>query len=516
MSINSFDLHLANRVQEKGNVFLNQTKEMFGKSPSTVRRSIQNINEYLPLDKQFLISDLVIINQLTYKDHLTFIQSLSFSDYIPNQEERFEFIIASSFINDSINLTELYVELGLSLSTKKYDRHQIEAYLAKEHLSLKSIPGKGVSIYGNELRYRLYITQLLVKVCELDENNYLIERQANNPLERKLFQLYNNRLFPSQESSVYFLTSFLKENDFRSAYVSKKFFYLYFLIANYRSTNNNFLVSELLPLKITNYTIMKNTNENSIINSLLCSLDFNEQKTLQFDSKLGGVTQSIIQSVEEKIITTFYTKNTLFKQCYDFLYKVTLRNFLKYEFYDNKLEDTKKEFPFLFNVLSSELTNYNKDFYTLNENQIATLTLIFRNHVLKNKISGRNRKRIIIVTNSAKEKTNFFAELLNYYMDVEIIEDIHINELYRIRLLKFDYLITFSNRISSILAENNYPVIKLNYYLHDEDIDLLLNLNFSSNSNRKLIAEDICKELNSIPQNEHVAYLINNYPNFFI
>ncbi len=67
------------------------------------------------------------------------------------------------------------------------------------------------------------------------------------------------------------------------------------------------------------------------------------------------------------------------------------------------------------------------------EHQLSTLTLIFREHVLKNKIAGRNLKKIVIITNSAKEKSNFFSQQLLYYFDTQVIAILNINELYQLK-----------------------------------------------------------------------------------
>jgi hypothetical protein len=135
---------------------------------------------------------------------------------------------------------------------------------------------------------------------------------------------------------------------------------------------------------------------------------------------------------------------------------------------------------------------------------------------LKNKIAGRNLKKIVIITNSAKEKSNFFSQQLLYYFDTQVIAILNINELYQLKYLKFDNLMTFSNRISTILNENGFPNIKVNYYFHPTDIDYLTKLNFSNNSHRKLIAADFVSEIQQCPSESLSHYLKDTYPNFFV
>ena len=103
------------------------------------------------------------------------------------------------------------------------------------------------------------------------------------------------------------------------------------------------------------------------------------------------------------------------------MYKCIFRNGLHFDFYDNKLDDVKLEFSFLYQLVEYFYETQLSSSVHLDEYQISTLTLLFREHVLKNKIAGRNRKKIIIVTNSAKEKSDFFAQQLSYYFDTEVV-----------------------------------------------------------------------------------------------
>lgn len=81
--------------------------------------------------------------------------------------------------------------------------------------------------------------------------------------------------------------------------------------------------------------------------------------------------------------------------------------------------------------------------------------------------------------------------------------------------LKYDNLITFSNRISTILDENGFSNIKVNYYFHSEDIEYLAKLNFSYNFQRKIITEQFVNEIKEISAENLTSYLKEHYANFF-
>ena len=69
----------------------------------------------------------------------------------------------------------------------------------------------------------------------------------------------------------------------------------------------------------------------------------------------------------------------------------------------------------LYDILSSAISDYEETYQTrLNHFQIASLTLIFRKFTNRNKLAGRNRKKLVIVTNSSIEKIDFFMERMKF------------------------------------------------------------------------------------------------------
>ncbi|MEG0079960.1 hypothetical protein [Enterococcus sp.] len=256
--------------------------------------------------------------------------------------------------------------------------------------------------------------------------------------------------------------------------------------------------------------------ENFYFSCLLASLDNQGTSLYKKDDHLTNLSSRLISYIEERILTHFYSRMVLQYEISHYLYKCILRNQLSYDFYDNKLDDVKNEFPFLYQLVEYFYVHELAEEFYLGTYQLATLTLIFREHVLKNKVAGRNRKKIVVVTNSAQEKSDFFSQQLSYHFDTEIIATINLHELYRLKHLQFDHLLTFSNRIATILNEEGYPNIKVNYYFHDEDLAYLSKRNFSSNYNRKLIADQFIDALKQTDSAHWSDFLKDQYPNFFV
>ena len=270
-----------------------------------------------------------------------------------------------------------------------------------------------------------------------------------------------------------------------------------------------------VPVQIRSYPVFQHEAEDFACSTILASLD-NGGTFYPEDELVARYSEQLVAYVEERVYATFYSKDRLEQEIEQYLYKSLLRNALNFDFYDNKLDDVKKEFSFLYQLVDYFYQTFLAENITLDTYQLGTLTLIFREHVLKNKIAGRNLKHVVVITNSAKEKSNFFSQQLVYHFDTKVIAILNLNEIHQLKYLTFDNLITFSNRISTILNENGFPNIKVNYYFHQKDIDHLTKLNFSNNSHRKLIAEHFAAELQTVSVAQLADYLKEYYPNFFV
>ncbi|MCD5002635.1 helix-turn-helix domain-containing protein [Enterococcus saccharolyticus] len=515
MTIHSFSLYLSNRIQEAQQITIAKLADKTGRSPATIRRTIHQLNDYLTPEKQFIVTESKIINQLTYTEYIQFIQSLTIFDYATSWKERLAFLFCLSMVNGHVNFSKQYEELGISQSTKKKDRPQFIQELAQHALTIQSFRGKGIAILGDEQTLRIQATRMISPLIELNEQNQIIPRQANNPIQQLTYQLIQP-LFQHAEKANR-LQEFFASEKLSFNYQSTKFIYVYHFLSLHR-TKQGFTIQQEpdFPVVVPEYTFYHQTKEDRVFSHLLASLDNNGRPIYSYDPTIQSLSNACIAYVEERILTTFYTKKELQQELEQYLYKCVLRKNFHYDFYDNKLDDVEKEFSFLYQLVEYYCLNNIHETIALNKHQISTITLLFREHVLKNKIAGRNLKKVVIITNSAKEKSDFFSQQLLYHFDTQIVAILNIDEIYKLKLLKFDNLMTFSNRISTILLENGFPNIKVNYYFHATDLEYLTKLGFSSNSHRKLLAQDFVQTIETIPKNDLADYLKQTFPNFFI
>lgn len=121
----------------------------------------------------------------------------------------------------------------------------------------------------------------------------------------------------------------------------------------------------------------------------------------------------------------------------------------------------------------------------------------------------------MIVTNSSIEKIDFFMERMKFRVDVELLDVININELYLLEKLDYDFLIVFSNRISTMLDSLGYSCVKLHFYLTETDFELLNHLGFST-SRRKLKIGAFLAEIRGMDERKATDYLLERYSDFFL
>lgn len=518
MSINKSELELLKRIQEKKFFQLADSEEVFGKSEISIKRNMANLNTYLLPDKQLKIVNNRIEADITYRDYIEFVQKLTLKDYVISQEERINLMIVYSFFSEILNMTNLYENLGLSLTTKKKDSRELNIVLEENRLKSEIVAKKGIKIIGNERNYRILIASILSGVFDLDFDDTLINRKANNPLERMTFNYFIVKGAKEISRAKNILNKFLQENNLKMSYTSKKFIYIYLALSLYRINRGNSMKdkTERRMVQVTMCNLLNNEYEDDFLSYLISSMDFNTPLAPLISNQLKQMTEEFIEKVQSRITTKFYNYDQLFEEIYYYLHKSIIRNSFKYSFYDNNIENTKNIYTSLYNVVK-ESVNIIEDKYKMAfiHQQIAALTLIFRKNVMKNKLLGRNRKRIVIVSNSAIEKIDFFIEILKINTDIEVIAKININELYTLKELKYDMIICFSNRIKTLLEFNGYENIKLNFYLTHEDIDKLLALGVSAGG-RKVKVETLLDEIEGKSREEIKKLLLTKYEPYFL
>jgi len=501
-------------MQDKGLLNFADAPDIFpGRSLLTLKRSAANLNYYLKSERVIILSDMFSCD-LNYNDYLKFLGSVEIKDYHSSTEERIKLIIFYGFLYNTVNTSKLYNEIGISQTTKKKDIKALEQYLYPKGLRVEIVNRRGIKIVGSEIAWRMEIMGILASICELDNNSVLVYRPANDMYERLMHSHFTEIMgaIPDVSRTYY---DFIQHHKLDLSYPGRKLLYTYILLATSR-TQSHPLPALDIPLVVQHNTCFIDPAESDFMDYFVSSLDQNDSILKVLDISLYTMLQSFYQSMQRNIITDILDRESLLNELYVYIQKSFIRIKLGFSVFDNNLSSTDQHYPNLFAIIHSSCNEIEKAYaITLDKNQIATLTLIVRKYINKSKLTGRNRKTIAIVTNSAIEKVNFFIDNLKFHLDIDVLPAINIHEKERLKALKYDMAVTFSNRISMLLEEMSISHIKVNYHLKDSDINTLITQGFSSNLNRKINTDEFLALLHNKSESEAREILKSNFNNYF-
>lgn len=514
ISINQYDIAFLSFMQDKGQLAFTDIPEHFpGKSLLTLKRSVANINYYLKTERIAIHADSFVCD-LTYADLLAFLSNLKVKDYNSSVEERIKLILFYAFLYTTVNTSRLYEEIGISLTTKKKDLKILENYLSARDLKSEVVSRKGIRITGNETAWRILIMEILASICELNHEASLVGRAANDVYERLMFSRFSqqSQTLPEVVSRFH---AVIRDEQLALSYPSKKLLYIWLLLESVRAPESHVTpcdVPVLLPL----CPHKAYSAEEQLRHYFIHSLDQRSTELPLIDLRLYETLRAFFTEVSKNIITTIIYPDALLHELYPYIQKCILRSILGYSLFDNNLSSTEKHYPNLFQIVQQSIQVLESAYQlNLDKNQLSTITLIIKKHINSSKLSGRNRKTVIIVTNSAVEKIDFFISHLKFHLDIDVKESINIHEKERLKDLDADIVVTFSNRISWLLNEMNVDHIKVNYHLKDNDIRIFMDHGFSSNLNRKLSTHDFLDAIEGKSREEIHEILKRNYMNYF-
>lgn len=488
--------------------------QTFNKTTHMIRKDLAFLNLYLQKKNQITINQSDIQAQITYNDFTDFVGSLTFESYVPSQIERLKVIITLAYFESVLNLSKLYNYWGISITTKKRDVLVLKEYLKVYNLGIKSYSGKGIEIVGNPLRHRLLVVQL-IQEC-IDVHDFQIHRRrANSPSENQIFDAMlsnlNQYVSYAQEKCKQFLNDYLLQAN----YYSKKIFILYILLSRFPLKKD--IEIESLILEPLNFYLFENSRvENIAFNQVISMIDFNPPVSLPYNHKLYYLVNNLYEAIVQQMNLSIVTKTQMLDELYVFIYRGYFMNEFKYVYNDQLIKNTSQQFPLLYSTIKRELEPI-RDYFQVSfqDEQISSITLIFSKWITKNRLFTDNRTRIVIVTNVSYERIAYFIEQLHTLIDFELTATLDINEINQLNDITHDVIITFSNRIHTILERSGYTPVKLKYFMDNDDLLVLLDKGCSLAS-RRLIAKDIVELLDDKPKDTQISLLKDTYEQIFL
>lgn len=520
MSINKSTLALIKYILDKKKVSIKNASMHFSKNESTIRREIETINLHSRNKEIILIDNGMLTTSLNYTEYTEFIKSLSISQYSSTPDERINTILISALINDCVNLTFLYNELGLSVTTKKNDTKLLKTILEEKNLKLTVLKKKGIKIEGDERIFRLLVIKQLQLIMDVNIDYKLERRKANNPFENYAFNLFIEKISSYNSIINEKLLYFINNIKVNISYLSRKFLVLYLSVSVFRQENAYPLNSITnVPIKVTNHRIFNSDLENQEFSNIVAILDTNPSQPFPFDEKLLKLSNIFVDNLLLDIKANIIKKDQFIKEVYYFMYKQISSHYLDVYFDDKTVNNVEIALPEIHKVITNNQIIF-KDKYNieLNNIQVSTLSLIAKKWLNITASVKRKSLKIILVTNIVYERIQFFEELIKSYYDVTLVGVFTLYDIEKIKTIDYDFIILFSNRMLSVIKEEFKNAIKVNFFLSDEDIKILNSYGFNP-SKKRILINDFINEIENLKPTgnlEIIEYIKENYTDYFL
>lgn len=513
MGLSRNNLSLLRYVQEQRSVSLKQAAQHFHRNESSIRREVEVINLYSPTPLLY-IEKSQCSTLLTYEQLVQFIHELPMEDYSSTPRERGQVMLVKMFFQGYVNATKLYTQWNLSLTTKKQDTGLLKNFLKNYQLSLAPVKKKGLQLIGDELRIRFLILEILQPLCEWNAQNQLEQRIANTPLEAHICKQALSTLTPFVSKAMNMVQTFLDNYQLSLSYPSKKFLLLFLCLLEYQPFQTKHIYD--LPCTPVQIYFCDDPYENYLINIVLSMLDCYPYLEIPYDETLAQTTHVFIQHIENELMCAFYAKEEMVDEFYHYFYKQVTSHYFQCRFIDKMVRNTDAQFPLLYERIQVEESLFQQIYGLHFDDEIlATLTLLLQKGIIRNSIVHTRLTRIVIVSNSSYERISYFIMQLKEYISVELVDIMNINMIHQLATLTYDYILCFSQRVFMLLKQQHYPVLLVNFYLEDKDIERLLQAGFTRMQHH-FPTNDFVKEMKDMDSEQMIIYLKTEYSDYFI
>lgn len=489
----------------------------FGKTMSTLKRSMKEINEFLEPDFHLHLDGPSIVTAITYREYIAFLEHIPFNRYITTAEERVKDLSVALCLQEVVNKSEYYRKFNVSPTTLKNDNQPLSAFLEANHLAVTTIPKQGSRLEGDEILLRIAVCLTILKTVEIGADHLLVPHKANEPINKSIATQFL-RECQQEISAAAELYQQRLSHKVTLGYNSKKYFLVYMSIALHRMRRGHQLThSENLNfIQSGDFALLESEHENRFLDLLVSSLTYTWRPFDLYDPTLITLVGRLCESLTPLLRATIHNASPFFADVYQFVYSTIVQNKFNLYFDDKKLHQVQTRHALLYQGVTQATApiaqHYQTTFSTVH---LSTLVLILKKYELQNRAYSEDKKRVIIVTNSSESKVGYFKEVLKSHFHIEIVGYVNINELHRLEAPSFDLLITFTNKISSYLKYYQLDYIKVNFYLSRDDISLLSKHGLSR-AKKKIPVEAFMQETEGLDREQLRALLEQKYPDFFI
>lgn len=517
MTITMNDIEIIRYIQADQNVNLDELSRHFNKNSTTIRRTIDSVNNY-SASPIISITNSVCSTKMTYEDLVSFIQSIRIQDYKSNQTERINVFIVSVFFDSYVNASKLYEGWGLSLTTKKKDMAYLREYLNSYDLEVKQVHKKGLTIVGNELMLRLLVCNILYPLYDIKPTKSFSERVTNNPIEHQCYS-FIPRIAQYELHASSLVHRFLDTHQLKITAQSEKFIMLFTSFMMWKPMDSTIDYSKDLPLQPTSLHFSNDESENIIYNVVLVLLDYSRHLDFPFNAELYEITCTFVEQLISCSTSIIYTRMELINDFYAYFYRIIQMKYLQVELPDKLVDHFDDALSIQFQLIQKYAEEIEKRYkIKFNEEQYATLTFILQKMIMRNRIVTNNDEtkiKVIVVSNSTYERIDYFKAQIQEYFDIEFVSVLNLKERSTIQSYEYDYILCLSERIYNILKNEGYPVIQCEYFVTNKTHEKLSLFGFQRIKTR-FLTEQIVDEIHELSKEEMIAHLKEKYTDYFI
>ncbi|VFS64520.1 Uncharacterised protein [Kluyvera cryocrescens] len=98
--MNHFDLSFLKYLQDNNPLGIEHAVQRFGKTLSTLKRTMKELNELLPANVQLHQDNQCITTRIGYSDYIDFLQRVQFNRYLTTAEERVQDLFVALCLRD--------------------------------------------------------------------------------------------------------------------------------------------------------------------------------------------------------------------------------------------------------------------------------------------------------------------------------------------------------------------------------------------------------------------------------
>lgn len=515
--MNSFDLTFLKYLQENQPLALDEAVTRFGKTHSTLKRSMKTLNEFLPAGLELRQENQFLVTRLRYPDYIRFLETLPFNRYLTTAEERIRELLVAFGLHGVVNKNEHYKTFHISPGTLKNDAPLFSRCLAEQDLSQRSLARKGTELAGDEFRLRVAVCMAILKAVETGEDHQLIAHKANDPISRMIAGQFLTLCAQQIQLAARIYQSHLHPH-WPLGYNGKKYFLVYLSLALYRQSLGYRIQNTQDEFCITSWPwgVFEDAAENERLDLLVASLTTTDKTFSLYDPPLLSHVRDFCQQLSGSLKVQIQDPREWLGETYTFLYSAIIQSKFHLGFDDKKLHQVEQRYIGLYQQVQQALTGIESQWGVhLSAVHVATLVLIVKKHELKNRLRSERRKRVIIVSNSSESKVGYFKEVLHSWFHVEIPLCVNINELHRLQDEPFDLLLTFTNKISTYLHFAGYEDVKVNFHLTQQDIALLHDKGLSR-ARKKIPAGEFIRQVEGLDKQQLQELLLREYADIFI